>query len=32
VTFTPDGRPQQALQVSLASFPEALKRAREKAR
>lgn len=32
VTFTPAGRPQQALQVSLASFPEALKRAREKAR
>jgi invasion protein IalB len=32
VTITPAGRAQQELQVSLASFPEALKKAREKAK
>jgi invasion protein IalB len=32
VTFTPAGRSQQVIEVSLATFPEALKRAREKAK
>jgi invasion protein IalB len=32
VALTPDGRAQQELQVSLASFPEALKNARAKAK
>jgi invasion protein IalB len=32
VAFTPAGRAQQELQVSLASFPEALKNARAKAK